>query len=225
MKTRSKVERTKIHNRLPVAREGFPFILIGILITLSCLLFHLLVPGILAAVLALFTIYFFRDPDRRAEVEEKVILAPADGRVVEIRTLEDGENPFGEPALKVGIFMSIFDVHVNRIPTTGRISKIQYRPGRFLSANLDKASEENENNRITLETPDGGRLLVVQIAGLIARRIACWVRENDLVKAGMRFGLIRFGSRLDVYLPRESRVLVQRNQKVKAGLTKLGYLP
>jgi phosphatidylserine decarboxylase len=121
--------------------------------------------------------------------------------------------------------MSLFDVHVNRIPTGGRISRISYRPGAFFAANLDKASEKNEQNAVTLDTPDGKQIVFVQIAGLIARRIVCWVREGDDVQAGQRFGLIRFGSRVDVFLPEGSRVAVQPRQKVKAGKTIIGYLP
>ena len=121
--------------------------------------------------------------------------------------------------------MSVFNVHVNRIPANGKISSIRYYPGRFFSANLDKASAQNEHNRITLQTGGNGRIVFVQIAGLIARRIACWIREGDEVKAGQRFGLIRFGSRMDVYLPRGFRVVAGKGEKVQAGKSILGYLP
>jgi phosphatidylserine decarboxylase len=131
----------------------------------------------------------------------------------------------GTGAVKVSVFMSLFNVHVNRIPTGGRISMISYRPGAFLSANLDKASEKNERNTLRLNTRDGKQIVFIQIAGLIARRIACWVREGDDVQVGQRFGLIRFGSRLEVFLPEGSRVLVQPREKVKAGKTIIGYLP
>jgi phosphatidylserine decarboxylase len=120
--------------------------------------------------------------------------------------------------------MSIFNVHVNRIPTVGRILKIIYNPGKFFSANMDKASEQNENNRIILETSDGREIVFVQIAGLIARRIVCWIKEGAEVQAGQRFGLIRFGSRLDIYLPDDTKLLIQPKNKVKAGKTILGYL-
>jgi phosphatidylserine decarboxylase len=121
--------------------------------------------------------------------------------------------------------MSIFNVHVNRIPSKGRISEIVYNNGRFFSANLDKASEYNENNRITLETDKGHTIIFIQIAGLIARRIVCWIDEMDYVKAGQRFGLIRFGSRLDIYIPSESRISIKVRDRVKAGETIIGYLP
>ena len=120
--------------------------------------------------------------------------------------------------------MSVFNVHVNRIPIGGTIEKITYHPGKFFSANLDKASEQNENNQITLQTANSKKIAFIQIAGLIARRIACWVEKGDRVNAGQRFGLIRFGSRLEVYLPEDSKITVQVRQKVKAGETVIGYL-
>ena len=151
-------------------------------------------------------------------------MTPADGKVLDIKDLEDGNNPLGEPAVKLSIFMSIFNVHVNRVPVGGRISEISYHPGKFFSANRDKASELNEHNRVTVQTGDGRKIVFVQIAGLIARRIVCWIKEGDEVGAGQRFGLIRFGSRLDIYLPKDSRIIVQTRLKVKAGETILGYL-
>jgi phosphatidylserine decarboxylase len=224
MGSNSEKTRKRIHNNLKIAREGLPFIGIGVAL---CLLFAVLDLNVAAAImvaLTLFTIYFFRDPERRNESSEKTVLAPADGRILGVHTLDGRENLLGEPGTKVSIFMSVFNVHVNRIPATGKISEISYFPGRFFSANLDKASTQNENNRVTLQTA-GKRIVFVQIAGLIARRIACWIKEGDEVKAGQRFGLIRFGSRLDIYLPRDIRTVVSKGQKVKAGETILGYLP
>jgi len=215
----------RIHNRLGIAREGFPFAGIGLAMTLLFLFLGLVPLTIVAGAFTLFVLYFFRDPDRKAEVQEKAVLTPADGRVLGAWTLGSGENPLGTRALKVSVFMSLFNVHVNRIPVGGRIAKITYRPGAFFSANLDKASEKNEQNAIFLETQGGRQIVFVQIAGLIARRIACWVREGEEVKAGQRFGLIRFGSRVDVYLPEGSRVAVRPGDNVKAGKTILGYLP
>jgi phosphatidylserine decarboxylase len=202
----STTEERRIHNRIGIAREGFPFVGIGLALTL-------------------FVLYFFRDPDREAGVQDNAVLTPADGKVLGAWTLESGESPLGTRAVKVSVFMSLFDVHVNRIPTEGKIAGVSYRPGAFFAANLDKASEKNEQNAVTLDTRSGRRIVFVQIAGLIARRIACWVREGDEVQAGQRFGLIRFGSRVDVFLPEGSRVMVQRRQKVKAGETIIGYLP
>jgi phosphatidylserine decarboxylase len=215
----------RVHSQLPVAREGLPFIGLGVALTVVFLWLGMLVPCSVAGVLTLFTVYFFRDPDRMQEITGKGVLAPADGRVVDIEVLEGKDNLLGESAVKLSVFMSLFNVHVNRVPATGRISSITYHPGRFVSANRDKASEQNEHNRITLETGRGDRIVFVQIAGLIARRIACWIREGDDVTAGQRFGLIRFGSRVDVYLPRNTYMVVEKRQKVKAGETILGYLP
>jgi len=193
--------------------------------TLLFLFLNVVSLAIVAGAFTLFILYFFRDPEREAALQEKAVFSPADGRVLGVWTLESGENPLGTRAVKVSVFMSLFDVHVNRIPTGGRISRIWYRPGAFFAANLDKASEKNEQNAITLDTQDGRQIVFVQIAGLIARRIACWVREGDQVQVGQRFGLIRFGSRVDVFLPEGSRVEVQPGHKVKAGKTILGYLP
>ncbi len=218
-------QESRIHNRIGIAREGFPFIGIGLAMTLLLLSLGLGSLTIVAGALTLFVLYFFRDPDREAGAEEKAVLTPADGRVLGVWPLGSGENPLGARAVKVSVFMSLFDVHVNRIPARGRISRISYRPGAFFAASLDKASEKNEQNALTLDTRDGRQIAFVQIAGLIARRIACWVREGDDVQAGQRFGLIRFGSRVDVFLPEGSRVAVQPRQKVKAGKTIIGYLP
>ena len=134
------------------------------------------------------------------------------------------DNPLGEPAVKISVFMSVFNVHVNRIPMEGKISSVKYMAGAFFSANLNKASEQNESNTIILELYNGRKIAVVQIAGLIARRIVCWIKERDIVKKGQRFGLIRFGSRLDVYLPADSDVSVELGQKVRAGETIIAYL-
>lgn len=216
--------KTRINNRWPIAREGLPFILIGGSLTSVFLYVEFLILAIFSGLLTLFTIYFFRDPKREKDTSGKAVLTPADGKILDIKDLKDSENPLGEPAKRLSIFMSIFDVHVNRIPISGKILNIIYHPGKFFSANLDKASKENENNRITIETDDGRKILIIQIAGLIARRIACWVKEGDQVKAGQRFGLIRFGSRLEVYLPADSQIIVQPHYKVRAGLTILGYL-
>jgi phosphatidylserine decarboxylase len=180
--------------------------------------------SILAGVISLFIIFFFRDPKRNNEAPLNAVLTPADGTILDIKHLEDGNNPLGEPSIKVSIFMSIFNVHVNRMPIGGTVEKITYQPGRFFSANLDKASQYNENNRITLRTSDSRRIVVIQIAGLIARRIACWINEKEQVMAGQRFGLIRFGSRLEVFLPVNSKITAQPHQRVKAGETIIGYM-
>jgi phosphatidylserine decarboxylase len=185
----------------------------------------LLSVAILLGIVTIFIISFFRDPDRENNVHDDTVLTPADGKILDIQYLEDRNNPLGEPAVKVSIFMSIFNVHVNRVPTTGRIANIIYSSGKFFSASLDKASEHNENNSITIQTKYGRKIVFVQIAGLIARRIVCWLKESDNVIAGQRCGLIRFGSRVEIFLPSDSRIIVQSRDKVKAGKTILGYLP
>jgi len=196
----------------------------GLAILLACIgLFWAAVP---MGVLTLFVIFFFRDPERSYDGNEPgIVLTPADGTILEIRPIDGSANPIGRAAIKVSIFMSIFNVHVNRIPIGGSIEDTRYTPGKFFSANLDKASSENEQHMILMKSDPGDPIAVVQIAGLIARRIACWVRKGDRVVRGQRFGLIRFGSRLEVYLPADSRITVQVRQKVKAGITPIGYLP
>ena len=218
------MEISRINNRWPLAREGFPFIFIGLFLTFVIFLLGLTSLSILAGIISLFIIFFFRDPKRKSEAPDNAVLTPADGTILDIKQLEDGNNPLGEKAIKVSIFMSVFNVHVNRMPVGGTVEKITYQPGRFFSANLDKASEYNENNRVTLQTFDSRRIVVIQIAGLIARRIACWINEKDRVAAGQRFGLIRFGSRLEVFLPISSKITVETHQKVKAGETIIGFL-
>jgi phosphatidylserine decarboxylase len=220
------LDNSRINNTWPVAKEGVPFIVVssGLTILLACV--GLYYVAMLMGVLALFIIFFFRDPKRRNDPDEEgAVLTPADGTILEVRRLNGEDNPLGRSAVKVSIFMSIFNVHVNRVPIGGIIEQISYHPGKFFSANLDKASKENENNLISLKTGHAERIAFVQIAGFIARRIACWVEKGDRVARGQRFGLIRFGSRLEVYLPDKSRIAVQVRQKVKAGVTTIGYLP
>ncbi len=215
---------TRINNKLPLAREGFPFIFIGIGITVIFAFLGWATLTIITSVITIFVIYFFRDPERHHLEEKNAVLTPADGRILEIKHVDKRDNPLGQSSIKVSIFMNVFNVHVNRIPIEGAIKKISYHPGKFFSADLDKASEQNENNRITLETVDSKEIMVIQIAGLIARRIACWVDKGDTVKTGQRFGLIRFGSRLEVFLPADSRIVARVRQKVRAGETVIGYL-
>ena len=174
--------------------------------------------------LTLFAICFFRDPERVIPPGEKAVLSPADGKVVQVQPCVE-ERFLKGPAIKVSVFMSLFNVHVNRNPLTGRIINCAYARGKFLRADLNQASASNEQNALLVETSEGVRLLVVQIAGMIARRIVCWVKRGDAVERGKRFGLIRFGSRLDVYLPENTDLRVQLGQKALAGQTILGYLP
>ena len=214
----------KINNKLPVAWEGIPFIITGIILTSISLVLRWNLFAIPLAAITLLTIYFFRDPERKHEDIEKALITPADGKILSIARLDKGDSHFESEAIKISIFMSIFDAHINRVPINGKIDHISYHPGKFFSANRDKASQYNEHNLITLETKNKERITVVQIAGLIARRIVCWIKEGDYVDTGQRFGLIRFGSRIEIYLPPESRILVKKGDKVKAGQTVLGYL-
>jgi phosphatidylserine decarboxylase len=219
------LDESRVYNRWPVAKEGLPFILPSAGVTLLFLYLGVLPVAILTGLISFFIIFFFRDPDRRAHVSPRAVLAPADGKILEVKSLGmDDRNPLGEPAVRVSIFMSVFNVHVNRIPVSGAIRGVAYHPGKFFSANLDKASQLNEKNTVILESDDSLKIVFVQIAGLIARRIVCWVTEGDAVTAGQRFGLIRFGSRVEVYLPRQSRITARKGEKVKGGRTVIGYL-
>lgn len=210
--------------KLPFAKEGLPFILIGAGITIL-----LLIPGfvwlpVAAGIVTLFVVFFFRDPERNPPSGSELVLSPADGRVLEVVTVEGDRNPLGEPAVKVSIFMSIFNVHVNRIPMDGVIEEIRYHPGKFLSADLDKASSENERNIVILRTSESRRIVVTQIAGLIARRIVCRVADGEQMTAGQRFGLIRFGSRLELLMPADTTISVRRGDRTQAGVTIIGRL-
>jgi phosphatidylserine decarboxylase len=218
------MDQKKINNKLPVAWEGIPFIIIGIALTSIFFILGWILLAIPLAVLTLLTIYFFRDPERKHENIAHALLTPADGKILAIERLDQGDSRFEGRVTKISIFMSIFNAHVNRAPIHGKITDISYHPGKFFSANIDKASLCNEHNLITLETEGKEKVTVVQIAGLIARRIVCWVKQGDHVKTGQRFGLIRFGSRVEIYLPPESKILVKQGDKVKAGQTILGYL-
>ena len=208
----------------PIHPEGYPFI--GGFALASLILFWIWTPlGWIGTVLTVWCALFFRDPVRVTPVREGLVVSPADGRVSMVApALPPPELGLSDrPLMRVSIFMSVFNCHVNRSPVAGRIDRIAYRPGKFINAELDKASEDNERNALVISTPTG-RIGVVQIAGLVARRIVSFVREGQLVGAGERFGLIRFGSRLDVYLPEGSKVLVAVGQTSVAGETVLADL-
>jgi phosphatidylserine decarboxylase len=209
---------------VPVHREGYPFV--GVAALASLVLFLVWSPlGWIGTVVTLWVAYFFRDPPRVTPVADGLVVAPADGRVSLItHAVPPPELGLGGGALaRISIFMSVFDCHVNRSPVTGRIERIAYRAGKFLNADLDKASEDNERNALVVLTP-GGRVAVVQIAGLVARRILCTVREGESLAAGQRFGMIRFGSRLDIYLPDGGKPLVSEGQTAIAGETVIADL-
>ena len=211
----------KIHIR----REGGPFILIFGVITL---VFFSVAQwlGWIGLILTAWCIYFFRDPDRVTPKDPKLVISPADGVIqAVVKALPPSELGMEERPLKrVSVFMNVFDCHVNRSPVDATIVAFAYRAGRFLNASLDKASEENERRAMRLKTPDGQELAVVQIAGLVARRIVCWAFDGQILAAGERYGMIRFGSRVDVYLPDDSRVLVIQGQRATAGETVLAEL-
>ncbi|QIB33004.1 phosphatidylserine decarboxylase [Ancylobacter pratisalsi] len=205
----------------PVHREGYPFVLIGAAV--SAVLLWLVPPlGWICVLITIWICYFFRDPERVTPIRDGLVVSPADGRICLIGpALPPPELGLGDvPLPRVCIFMNVFDVHVNRAPLAGRITRIAYRPGKFLSADLDKASEDNERSGMVLDTAIG-EIGVVQIAGLVARRIVSFVREGDSLSPGERFGLIRFGSRVDVYLPPGTHALVAEGQRAIAGETVL----
>ncbi len=210
--------------RIPVARQGAPIIALGLGLVVLFAWLGSRVGLSLAGLFAVFAVSFLRDPERVSPGGKGAILAPADGRVLLVEELGNGPGE-AERTWKISIFMSVFNCHVNRIPLGGMVEEIEYRPGKFFAAHRDRASGQNEQNILRLKTDEGDRLTVVQIAGLIARRIVCWVRSGDRVSAGERFGLIQFGSRVDLYLPLDSRITIKRGDRTKAGLTVVGYLP
>src|SRR3990170_2155058 len=202
--------------RIPIAREGYVLIFIAFV--------PVVITGVLGVwwlfaiflVVNLFVVNFFRDPERDVPSGENSIVSPADGRVIKVEKAFEGRLLNSE-AMKISIFMNVFNVHVNRAPVSGRVAGVSYNPGKFLNASFDKASLENEQNMILVEAANGKRVAFCQIAGLIARRIVCYVKEGDAVVKGGRFGMIRFGSRLDVYLPLECRGNVKIGDKGRAG--------
>jgi phosphatidylserine decarboxylase len=207
----------------PVAKAGLPFIYASAFVTIVFALIGLVFPALVGILVTFCICGFFRDPDRVTPDMRGAVISPADGRVVSANIVET--NPFIEgPCVKIGIFMSVFNVHVNRIPYSGSIQKILYFPGKFYTAGQEKASIENEHNAIILETSDHRKIGFVQVAGLIARRIICGVQEGDNLTCGQRFGLICFGSRVDVYLPSDTSLNVAKGDRVKAGTSIIGYL-
>jgi phosphatidylserine decarboxylase len=205
-----------------LAREGWPFIIIAVLASL--LLWYLAdfwwaLPIILATI---FIIQFFRDPKRMIPSAANVVISPADGRVICVQECQDEYQNI--PALKVSIFMNVFNVHSNRSPVDGEIVDLQYFAGKFINADFDKASTENERNAMVMKLVNGQKITVVQVAGLIARRILCYAKVGDSLARGQRYGFIRFGSRVDVFLPLNAKVLVTIGQKVKATETILATL-
>lgn len=204
-----------------IAREGWPFLAIAVVLAVLVTLWSPLV-SIIFWLAALFVLQFFRDPPREGSTDPDAVLSPADGRIVMIAEVDD---PYAQRrALKISVFMNVFNVHSNRSPVDGAVKKVEYFPGKFVNAALDKASLENERNAVVIETPDGVTVTAVQVAGLIAKRILCYVKEGDTLARGQRYGFIRFGSRVDVYLPPNSRPRVAIGDKVSATSTVLAQL-
>lgn len=208
---------------IPVAKEGLPFIAVGGLLTLGCWMAGLVGLTCLMGSLALFTTWFFRNPARIIPQGKNQIVSPGDGTVVAVE--QEFEHRFlKEPSIRISIFLNVFNVHINRMPTSGIVQDVVYTPGQFMAANGPEASAKNEQNALMLQRSDGKKILCVQIAGLIARRIVCWVVPGEQVEKGERFGLIRFGSRMDVYLPHNSVIQVKIGTKVKGGSSILAEL-
>lgn len=205
----------------PVASAGYPFILSAAFATAILALLGLTTLTLIGLATTFAICGFFRDPDRVIPERPAAVVSPADGKVIAASVVDN--SPFYDGrTMKISIFMSVFNVHINRIPCDGRVKEINYHPGKFIAANFDKASLENEHNAVFIETDQGKHLCVVQVAGLIARRIICKIKPGDSVIRGQRFGLICFGSRLDVYLPTDIKLNVTVGDKIQAGETILG---
>jgi phosphatidylserine decarboxylase len=204
-----------------IAREGWPYLGLAFAVALVVTYFG----GLWSLpfwVIAIFVLQFFRDPPRRIPSDPNAVISPADGRIV---VVEKTQDPYtGNEAIKISVFMNVFNVHSNRAPVDGRIEKINYFPGKFVNADLDKASIENERNAMVISSNTGHTITCVQVAGLIARRILCYVKPGEQLRRGQRYGFIRFGSRVDVYLPTHARPAVAVGDHVSATETILATL-
>jgi phosphatidylserine decarboxylase len=203
-----------------IAKEGYPLIFTALILTLLAFLAGWTALGIILGLIGIAITGFFRDPERQAPLGEGLVVSPADGKVVNIAGVE-GEPPFLGSATRVSIFLSPLDVHINRTPVEGKIAKITYQRGKFLAAYKEEASQRNEQNALSIVDSKGRTLGVVQIAGVMARRIICRAKPGDQLARGERFGLIMFGSRTDTYLPEGCQVAVTEGQRVKGGETVL----
>lgn len=208
--------------RIPIAREGYPFILIALFCIIVVWLAGIRWLEFLFVPLCIFVVAFFRDPERQIPTEAGSITSPADGRVIKVELIKD-EKFLKTDVLRICIFMNVFNVHVNRAVASGKVVDVIYNPGKFFNASLDKASMHNEQNAVIMEDDKGRKFAFNQIAGLIARRIVCYAKPGMKYEKGQRFGLIRFGSRVDVYLPAGCSPSVKVGEKVSAGSTILGY--
>ncbi len=209
-------------NQWPIAKEGFLFLIPSALLTLFLVLMGWKILTLLGILLTLFIAFFFRNPKRKIPSLRNIILSPADGRVIYVGECEE-DRFLKQRALKVSIFMSPFDVHINRAPASGKILEVSYHPGRFLVASRDKASLLNEQNALVMETENRSKILLIQIAGFVARRIVCYAKVGDLLNRGEFFGMIRFGSRVDLYLPIDVQPIVRVGQHIKGGESIIGY--
>lgn len=207
---------------IPIAKTGLPLIAALAFVTVIFALLEMALPALVFLAATLFVCLFFRDPERVTPTAVGAVVSPADGKVIKSEVA--ATDYFDGERLRISIFMNVFNVHVNRIPHEGTVTRIQYHPGKFFSANLDKASKENEHNAVFVRTGENEEILFVQIAGLVARRIVCGLREGDAVGRGERFGMICLGSRLDVYLPADARPAVAVGDHVRAGTSILAYL-
>jgi len=209
--------------RLPIAIEGLPFIVPTVLATLFSVWLQWPYVFIFLSVVTLFLIYFFRNPIRQTPSSDRVVLSPADGRVLRVSKCQE-RRFLRKEATKVSIFMSLFDVHINRSPISGIVEQKSYNPGKFHLANTDKSSVENEQNAIVIRGKDGLRVLFIQIAGFVARRIVCYPEKGEHLQRGQILGMIRFGSRLDIYLPEGVQAVVKPGERVRGGESILGKI-
>ena len=203
---------------MPLAREGYPLIGGAVAVTVLLLLFGWTIPAGFSLALTVFVVSFFRDPERTIPADPRLIVSPADGRVIKVAAIHDDRFLHGEATL-VSIFMSPLNVHINRIPTSGRVVDMRYNPGKYFRAFADKASLDNEQNAVLLEDAQGRRLCFVQIAGFLARRIVCYVSVGMAVERGQRYGMIMFGSRADIYLPPTAQVRVAVGDRARGAET------
>ena len=210
--------------RIPIAKEGAPFCGVPAFLAIIAVIGGSNLLAFIFSLAALFALYFFRDPERSYTTTPGAVISPADGRIVFMALVRD--DVYGdEECFKISVFMSPLNVHVNRAPLDCAVTGLDYQPGRYMAADKEAASRENERNRVFLHTEDGRRVVVTQVSGFIARRIVCWAEVGDSLKQGERFGLIRFGSRVDVLLPKDFVSHVQMGSRVRAGQTTLGVLP
>jgi phosphatidylserine decarboxylase len=210
--------------QVPIAKEGYPFIGFSAFTTLLLALLGYKITPLIFLCITFFILMFFRDPERFIPETENSVICPADGKIIVIEEIDDHKF-LQQKAIKISIFMNIFNVHVNRAPMSGTVEKIIHSPGKFYSADSAQGALHNENCATILKTKSKHSIAFVQVAGLIARRIVCWLEAGDTIQQGRRFGLIRFGSRVDLYLPLNTEITVAMGQKVRSGETILANLP